>query len=126
MSTSKIGINADKSAKQILDRRSQVWKEFGRTSSDIVDLNSYSNAYGNANVTEELFPITSENTPPAEIAATINKLVEQQAIITRAKAEIEADLAKIAETKSQFIKVATIAAAIVLAIVIFLVIKFSR
>lgn len=126
MGTSKIGISAELSAKQILDRRSQIWKEFGRTSSDIVDLNSYSNIYGNANITEELFPITSENTPPTEIAATIVKLVEQQAIITRAKAEIKADLVKIAETKSQFIKVAIVTAAIVLAIVIFLVIKSSR
>jgi hypothetical protein len=122
MGTSKIGINIDRSAKQIVDRRSQIWKEFDRALSNISDLNRYASLYGNANVAETLVPLTSQNTPPSEIAATLVKLDEQQAIITRSKAEIEADLAKIAATKSQFIK-AMIIAVVVLAIVIFFVVK---
>jgi hypothetical protein len=37
MGTSKIGINIDRSAKQIVDRRSQIWKEFDRALSNISD-----------------------------------------------------------------------------------------
>ncbi len=121
MGTSKIGINIDRSAKQIVDRRSQIWREYDRACGNISELSRYASQYGNANINQALAPLTSDNTPPTEIAATLTKLGEQQAIISRSKAEIEDSLAKIAATKSQFIKTMIIAA-VVLAIVIFFVV----
>jgi hypothetical protein len=101
MATSKIGSNIDRTARQILDRRSQIWKDYDRTLSETSELNRYASIYGNANITEKIAPLTSENTPSTEIFATIAKIKEQEAIIGGANAELKSTLAKIKTLETQ-------------------------
>ena len=121
MSTSKIGSNLDRSAKKIVDRRSRIWEDYDRTIANVTELNRYENTYGNAQISEELAPLTQDNTPPTEIAAVTLELAKQKAIISRAKSEIEANLAAIATTKQEFFKAAGIAGGILTAIILFLI-----
>lgn len=105
MGTSKIGSNIDRDGRKVVSNRSQIWEAYDRANADITELNSYAKMYGNANITENLAALTSENTPPTEIAAVLTKLEVQESIVDRATLEIKANLAEIKATKQQFVKV---------------------
>ncbi len=126
MGTSKIGIEIDRDARRIVERRNRIWEKYDQTLSQISELNRYSSTYSNNQLMEDLYPLTDDNTPPAEITEVLDQLHGQQALITRAKAKIESNLAEIAATKKQFLMVVGIAGAILIMIILFLIISNSN
>ena len=75
---------------RMIANREQIWQQYDRADSNRKDLSKrFAKYYSNPSQVTTIFPLTSQQLPPAEIEACLDKLEETDRKINQEKSNIE-------------------------------------
>jgi outer membrane protein TolC len=94
---------------KIISHRSKIWQTYDECVKQQKELANYSGQFSASNISQDIPLLTSTETPPDELAASVWQLKQEAEKIKQAKNKIEQYQSDILATKKQFFIVVGVA-----------------
>lgn len=121
--TSTIGSNVERESHDLVDKRRRIWEKYDAAREQETELNQYAAQFSHSGSLQALSNLSSTNSPPDELAASVWQLKQEIEKIQAAKSLIQLHQSEIAKTNQQFFIVAGASA---FGLIVILIMLFSR